>query len=60
MTVITEQALASAFTEWNRRYREEPERFKTEMLLTSGTPATYGELAAPYLLKILAEQADAA
>lgn len=55
---LTEKELAAAFTEWDRRYREEPDRFDAEMLLASGTPETYGEAAAPYLLKILAEQSE--
>lgn len=49
--------LAAAFTEWDRRYREEPERFEAEAVrLLKGTPETYGEAAAPYLLAILAER----
>lgn len=57
-TEVTEATLAAAFTEWDRRYREEPERFQSEAVrLLRGTPETYGEAAAPYLLMILAEQA---
>jgi hypothetical protein len=58
MIKTSENALAAALTEWDRRYREEPERFAAEMLLTSGTAEEYGEAAAPYLVKILAEQAS--
>jgi hypothetical protein len=50
--------LAAALTEWDRRYREEPDRFASELLLHSGTPETYGDRAAPYLVSILAEQAQ--
>lgn len=52
--MVTEQELAWAFTEWERRYREEPERFQAEArrLLTE-TPETYGEACAPYLLALL-------
>lgn len=58
-TNVTEATLAAAFTEWDRRYREEPERFMSEAArLLKGTAETYGEAAAPYLLAILAEQAD--
>lgn len=54
---VTERDLAAAFTEWDRRYREEPERFQNEAArLLRGTPETYGEACAPYLLAILAEQ----
>lgn len=57
-TEVTETTLAAAFTEWDRRYREEPERFMSEARhLLKETPETYGEAAAPYLLAILAEQA---
>lgn len=55
--LITEAALAAAFTEWDRRYREEPERFESEAVhLLKGTPETYGEECAPYLISILEEQ----
>ena len=39
---ITEAGLAAAFTEWDRRYREEPERFEAEArrLLHGSRPAT--------------------
>jgi hypothetical protein len=52
----TQHELASAFTEWDRRYREEPERFVSEaQRLLKETPETYGEACAPYLISILAE-----
>lgn len=52
----TERELAAAFTEWDRRYREEPERFWSEVRhLTKETPETYGDVAAPYLVKLLRE-----
>ena len=45
---------AAAFTEWERRYREEPERFQSEAeKLLKETPKTYGEACAPYFLQIL-------
>ena len=53
----TEEELAKAFTEWDRRYREEPERFMSEAAhLLKETPETYGAACAPYLIKILEEQ----
>lgn len=56
--LITQPELAKAFTEWERRYREEPERFMSEASkLLKHTPASYGEACAPYLIKILNEQA---
>lgn len=54
---VNETELAAAFTEWDRRYREEPERFEAEAVrLLKGDAETYGEECAPYLLAILAEQ----
>lgn len=56
----TEAELAAAFTEWDRRYREEPERFEAEARrLLHGTPETYGQACAPYLIAILNEQRTA-
>ena len=56
-TSVTQSELAAAFTEWERRYREEPDRFMSEASkLLKQTPKSYGEACAPYLLKILAEQ----
>lgn len=56
-TKVTEAQLADAFTEWDRRYREEPERFESEAVhLIHGDPETYGEACAPYLLAIIEEQ----
>ena len=47
---------AKAFTEWNRRWREEPERFMSESdLLLKETPETYGDACAPYFMKLLDE-----
>ncbi len=43
-----------AFTEWDRRYREEPERFESEAAhLLKGNPETYGEACAPYFMEII-------
>ena len=50
----TESDLAAALTEWDRRYREEPERFINEARrLLYGTPESYGEACAPYLVALL-------
>jgi hypothetical protein len=55
MTVTaTEEELATAFTEWDRRYREEPDRFESEAhRLLKSTPETYGQACAPYLIALL-------
>lgn len=48
--------IKNAFTEWERRYREDPEKFQSEAskLLTE-TPKTYGDACAPYFVKLLYE-----
>lgn len=48
--------LKKAFTEWDRRYREEPERFMSEAEhLLKETPDTYGDACAPYFMKLIEE-----
>lgn len=48
--------LIDAFAEWDRRYREEPERFMSEVEhLLRTTPEGYGELAGRYFVKIVGE-----
>lgn len=56
-SMVTVATLAAAFTEWERRYREEPERFETDAARLAMGAESYGEACAPYLLEILAEQA---
>lgn len=56
MNNATEEQIAATFTEWERRYREEPERFLSEAeKLLKETPKSYGAACAPYFLKILGE-----
>ena len=51
---FSQDDLAAAFTEWDRRYREEPERFQAEAVrLLKETPESYGEACAPYLIALL-------
>lgn len=53
---VSQADCAKAFTEWERRYREQPERFQSEAAkLFKETPETYGDACAPYFLKIVAE-----
>lgn len=56
MMAVSDVELAAAFTEWERRYRENPEQFMTRRQVSRGTVQTYGELSAYWLLQILAEQ----
>jgi len=53
MITATQGQIAAAFTEWERRYREEPERFMGEQERLSESAESYGELAAPYLIALL-------
>jgi hypothetical protein len=57
---VTENGLADAFTEWDRRFRNEPKRFMSEAeRLLKDTPYSYGRVCAPYLISILKEQGAA-
>lgn len=47
--------LAAAFTEWERRYREDPEGFQSDQERLAEGAESYGELAAAYLLELLSE-----
>lgn len=52
--IVTEATLAAAFTEWDRRYRDEPDRFMSEATrLLKTTAESYGEACAPYLIALL-------
>jgi hypothetical protein len=53
------RALAAAFTEWDRRYREDPAAFADDYQASS-TAAEYGERAADYLLRVLRSQGGVA
>lgn len=47
--------LEATFAEWERRYREEPERFIREQERLKWECETYGEISAAYFLAILTE-----
>lgn len=50
----TQEQLAAAFTEWDRRFREDPDGFTSEAYrLLKETPETYGDACAPYFASIL-------
>jgi hypothetical protein len=54
--VATQDAIARAFTEWDRRYRKNPEEFMSQVRhLLKETPRTYGEACAPYFVQLLGE-----
>jgi len=49
---VTMDEMEAAFTEWDRRYREEPDRFMSEAShLLKETPESYGEACAPYFVE---------
>ena len=55
--VVTGGQMAGAFTEWERRYREDPDEFMSEAhKLLKESPETYGEACAPYFIEILKSQ----
>lgn len=56
MITASKKEMEAAFTEWERRWRTEPERFQTDMQRLAGTSESYGESAAAYLSEILREQ----
>jgi hypothetical protein len=49
---FTIEDFIKAFTEWDRRYREEPEQFSEEWHELFDAE-TYGEQAAAYFVKLL-------
>lgn len=53
---ITKKNLCDALTEWERRYREEPDRFQSDTDRLAGTSEEYGDGASEYLVSILVEQ----
>ena len=54
---VSEEGLAQAFTEWDRRYRDDPKKFMSEAEhLLRETPYTYGQACAPYFVSILQSQ----
>ena len=56
MNNATSEQIAAAFTEWDRRYREEPERFMSEAEhLLKSNAKEYGDKCTPYFLAILKE-----
>jgi len=52
----TDGQIQATFTEWDRRYREDPEKFVNEATrLLKSTPKDYGESCLPYFKEILEE-----
>jgi hypothetical protein len=56
LPLVTRRELAIAFEEWDRRYRENPAGFMSDVQhLVNETPGSYGELCGSYLAHVLAE-----
>jgi hypothetical protein len=53
--VVTNKLLAAAFTEWDRRWREEPDAFMSDMEHLSESCESYGDACAIYFEKLLNE-----
>lgn len=52
----TPKEIAATFTEWDRRFREDPEGFQSEATrLLKETPESYGAAVTPYFAKLLGE-----
>lgn len=52
---VTTEELGEALTEWDRRWREEPDRFASEAEHLAGSAEEYGAVAGPYLVSIVEE-----
>ena len=58
MANVMTKSFAVAFSEWDRRYRENPEEFwNTVEHLLGSTPSSYGEAAGAYFTALLDEMA---
>lgn len=56
MLIVPDTRIVDAFTEWDRRYRAEPEMFQSDVEhLLGNTPQSYGEGAAAYFHSLLME-----
>jgi len=51
----TPPQIKKTFTEWERRYREEPDKFQSDNDRLGESSEDYGDAAAPYFLEILRE-----
>lgn len=54
---MTRDEIAAAFTEWERRWREDPDRFISDQERLATEEGTLGEQRADYLIELIEEQA---
>jgi len=50
--------LTKAFAEWERRFREDPTQYASDMEKLAMTTDSYGEQCADYLIQLLSEVAQ--
>lgn len=50
--VITETQAARVFEEWEKRYRENPEKFESDFNRYRRSTESYGVACAPYFLQL--------
>lgn len=53
--VSQRERFAKAFTEWERRFREEPDKFMSEQEHLAESANSIGELSAEYFIVLLSE-----
>ncbi len=51
----TPEQIAAAFTEWERRWREDPDAFMADSEKLADSAESYGEACTPYFIQILKE-----
>lgn len=52
---MTEEIAVALFTEWKRRYDEDPESFYSDEEWKGFEPPTYGQLCASFFMKLWEE-----
>lgn len=55
----TRRQIEAAFTEWERRYRENPDEFMSEQSTRADSAESYGEECAPYFIDIILDVQEA-
>jgi hypothetical protein len=54
--IESKEKIEKAFTEWDRRYRDNPDEFQNDVdHLLHDTPYSYGKACAEYFVKLLKE-----
>jgi hypothetical protein len=55
LVITTHQHVTDAFTEWDYRFRHDPDAFQSTVsrILSGESPHTYGQACAPYFVNLL-------